>query len=111
MMGYGQLRTYFTWRTKVRQGDILQTSLSYVFLYLYELLNNIGVESPQEGMERLMLLWDAYRVYDESIDKYVLRWLKDYHIYYELPWSFRDFVQRHNLSPPLSEAVCPGRRF
>ncbi|MCI9219813.1 MAG: hypothetical protein HFH94_08770 [Lachnospiraceae bacterium] len=111
MMGYGQLRTYFTWRTKVRQGDILQTSLSYVFLYLYELLNNIGVESPQEGMERLMLLWDAYRVYDESIDKYVLRWLKDYHIYYELPWSFRDFVQRHNLSPHYPKLFAPEDDF
>ena len=107
MMGYGQLRTYFTWRTKVRQGEILQTSLSYAFLYLYELLNNIGVKSPEEGMEKLMLFWDAYRVYDEAMDKYVPKWLKDYHIYYELPWSFHDFVQRNNLGayyPKLSDS-------
>lgn len=98
MMGYGQLRTYFTWRTRVRQGDIQPTSLSYAFLYLYELLNNIGVEGLEDGLERLMLFWEAYRVYDASIDKYVLRWLKDYHIYYELPWSFKEFIDRYGLA-------------
>lgn len=111
MMGYGQLRTYFTWRTKVRQGEILKTSLSYAFLYLYELLNNIGVESPGEGLEKLMLFWDAYRVYDESIDKYVLKWLKDYHIYYELPWSFQQFVQENHLGGHYPKLSDPGDDF
>ena len=37
MLSYEQLRTYFTWRTQVRKGVIDNTSLSYVFLYLYEL--------------------------------------------------------------------------
>ena len=49
-MGYRQLRTYFTWRSKVRQGQVMRTSFSYVFLYLYELINNIGVESGEDGL-------------------------------------------------------------
>lgn len=97
MMGYDQLRTYFTWRTKVRQGDIADISLSYAFLYIYELLNNIGVEDPLDGLDRLMSFWDAFRVYDKTIDKYVLKWLKDYHIYYELPHSFHEFTEKNNL--------------
>jgi len=96
-MGYEQLRTYFSWRTKVRQGDIDNISLSYAFLYLYELIGNIGVESPEEGLEKIMDFWDAFRVYDQSIDKYVLKWLKDYHIFYELPWSFQEFVEKNEL--------------
>lgn len=111
MMGYGQLRTYFTWRTQVRQGNIQQTSLSYAFLYLYELLNNIGVQSPQEGLDRLMLFWDAYRVYDQSIDKYVLRWLKDYHIYYELSLSFHEFIEKNGLGAHYPNLSNPGDRF
>lgn len=49
-MGYKQLRTYFSWRTQVRRGNITNTSVSYAFLYIYELLNNIGVATPQEGL-------------------------------------------------------------
>ena len=97
MMGYEQLRTYFTWRTKVRQGSVADTSLSYAFLYFYELLSNIGVSNPQEGLEQLMSFWRAFRTYNKSIDKYVLRWLKDYHIYYELPHSFKEFIDTNNL--------------
>lgn len=111
MMGYGQLRTYFTWRTQVRQGNIQQTSLSYAFLYIYELLNNIGVDSPRDGLDRLMLFWDAYRVYDQSIDKYVLKWLKDYHIYYELPVSFHQFIEENGLGAHYPNLSNPEDRF
>lgn len=98
MMGYEQLRTYFTWRTEVRKGYVADTSLSYAFLYLYELLDNIGVNDPQDGLEKLMFFWKAFRVYNKTIDKYVLRWLKDYHIYYELPQSFKKFIITNHLT-------------
>ncbi len=111
MMGYGQLRTYFTWRTQVRQGNIQQTSTSYAFLYIYELLNNIGVEGPEEGLERLMLFWDAYRVYDASLDKYAVKWLKDYHIYYELPRPFREFIGENGLQAYYPKLADPEDKF
>lgn len=96
-MGYEQLRTYFTWRTQVRQGNIEGTSLSYAFLYIYELINLIGIKSPQEGAEKLLLFWDAYRQFDRTIDKYMPGWLKDYHIYYELEETFQEFVKKNEL--------------
>lgn len=98
MMSYEQLRTYFTWRTKVRKGNVTDTSLSYAFLYIYELLNNIGVDDPQDGLNQLMSFWKEFSVHNKTIDKYVLRWLKDYHIYYELPQSFQEFVEEHHLA-------------
>lgn len=97
MMGYDQLRTFFTWRTQIRKEKVEHISLSYAYLYIYELLNNIGVDSPEEGLGRLLFFWEAFRVYDKSVDKYVPRWLKDYHIYYELPRSFPDFVEENGL--------------
>jgi len=111
MMGYEQLRTYFTWRTAVRKGFVEKTSLSYVYLYLYELLNNIGVESPEEGLEKLMFFWKAYRTQEASIDKYVRRWLKDYHIYYELPHSFQEFVERNDLTMYYPKQLEPKEEF
>lgn len=105
MMGYEQLRTYFTWRTEIRKGNVTDISMSYAFLYIYELLDNIGVNDPQEGLDQLMFFWKAFSVYNNSIDKYVLRWLKDYHIYYELPHSFREFVHKNNLTEHYSKMV------
>ena len=105
MMGYDQLRTFFTWRTQIRKEKVEHISLSYAYLYIYELLSNIGVDSPEEGLGRLLFFWEAFRVYDKSVDKYVPRWLKDYHIYYELPRSFPDFVEENGL-----EAYYPGMK-
>jgi len=98
MMGYEQLRTYFTWRTEVRKGNVADTSLSYAFLYIYELLGNIGVENPQDGLDKLMFFRKAFGVHNKSIDKYVIRWLKDYHIYYKLPQPFKEFVKSNVLT-------------
>lgn len=96
LMGYEQLRTYFTWRTQVRKNIINSISLSYVFLYIYELINNIGVDY-QEGCEKLVNFWLQYRNFDTAIDRYVIQWLKDYHVYYPLNHSFIDFVNKYNL--------------
>ncbi|MCL1983054.1 MAG: TerB N-terminal domain-containing protein [Clostridiales bacterium] len=107
MMGYEQLRTYFTWRTEVRKGNVADTSLSYAFLYIYELLGNIGAEGPLDALGKLMFFWKAFSAYNKTIDKYVLRWLKDYHVYYELPQSFKEFVEKNSLAqhyPKMADA-------
>ena len=111
MMGYRQLRTYFTWRTRVRKGKVEETSLSYCYLYLYELLSNIGISDPQEGLDKLMSFWREFREYEPSIDKYVLRWLKDYHIYYDLPQPFSEFVREKNLTEHYPDMAGTKDRF
>ena len=96
-MGYKQLRTYFTWRSKVRSCHYPKTSLSYVFLYIYELLSGVGAQNPAEGLDKLVALWTAYGEQYPAINKYLPGWFKDYHIYYTLPQSFADFVNAYNL--------------
>ena len=97
LMSYGQLRTYFTWRARVRRGDITRLPVSYAFLYIYELLGNIGVMDPRDGLERLVTFWKAFRGYDTLIDHYVLQWIKDYHVYYPVECSFGEFAAAHGL--------------
>ncbi len=98
MMGYEQLRTYFTWRTEVRKGNVLDTSLSYAFLYIYELLSNIGVDDAQNGLDKLIFFWKTFKNYNKSIDKYVVQWLKDYYIYYNLPCTWSEFIEKNALA-------------
>lgn len=111
MMGYEQLRTYFTWRTKVRQGVVEKTALSYAYLYLYELITNIGVETPLEGLEQLMWFWQEYRELDAAIDNHVPAWIKDYHIYYDLPHTFTEFAEGVGLTKFYPELAEQENRF
>lgn len=84
-MNTGQLRSYFTWRSKIRQHVFEKTSTSYAFVYIYELLNNIGVDDAQDGYEKLLEFEEKYvRQFDISIDVYLQDWLKDYVLYYDL---------------------------
>lgn len=79
-----ELRGYFSWRTKWRAGEREKTNLSYAFLYIYELLNQIGVRDPVDGFEKLRAFEKEYAALDDGISGYLKRWLWDYVIYYRL---------------------------
>lgn len=83
-MNDNQLRTYFSWRTKVRKGVVLETSLSYVFVYIYELLHEVGSDSPIDGYRKLCSLSNDYSKYDKKIERYLKVWIHDYIIYNKL---------------------------
>ena len=97
-MGYEQLRTYFSWRAKARNGEMPPISVSYVFLYVYELLSNIGVNSPGEGLGKLLAVWNTCLKFGPALENYMPGWFKDYHIYYDLPQSFTDFAKEHDMA-------------
>lgn len=80
-----QLRGYFTWRAAVRQGKIQQAPTSFVFVYVYELLNGIGVASPADGYQKIWAFWQAYAPHEPELDRFVRVWLKDYVVYHGLP--------------------------
>ena len=48
-----QLRTYFTWRTEIRNGVYNKTFTSFIYLYIYELLCGIGSSSSVESLNKL----------------------------------------------------------
>ena len=79
-----QLRAYFSWRTKLRHGDVREAPLSFAFLYIYELLNQIGVVDPMDGYRKLESFRDAYSKLDSRILSYLSVWLTDYVVYYGL---------------------------
>lgn len=79
-----QLRGYFTWRAAVRRDEIEETSLSFAYVYLYELICGIGVSDPTEGFERLLAFWGAYREFSPEIDRFARLWLQDYVVYHGL---------------------------
>ena len=86
-----QLRGYFTWRAQVRRGNIEETSTSFAFLYLYELICGIGVDDPLDGFDKIKAFWDAYRTFEPGIDRFARVWLQDYAVFHGLdPKLLRD---------------------
>lgn len=85
-----QLRGYFTWRARVRSGSVEETSTSFAYVYLYELLNGIGTEPGERGFAAIEAFWRAYRAFEPAMDRYVGPWLVDYVVY-------------HGLDPALAE--------
>lgn len=79
-----QLRSYFSWRTEVRKGEYTEARLPFILLYSYELINNIGISSPEEGYHKLYELRRHYAPKLPVITKYLSQWLTDYAVYYQL---------------------------
>ncbi|KAF5045072.1 hypothetical protein DSECCO2_485070 [anaerobic digester metagenome] len=99
-MNDAQLRTYFTWRTKVRQGIVENVPSSYAFCYIFELLNDIGVNSPDDAIEKLIDLWAVFRQFDDNLDRYLRTWIRDYYVAHktQLSIEFSEYSHRFPVS-------------
>ncbi|MDU5948640.1 MAG: TerB N-terminal domain-containing protein, partial [Paenibacillus macerans] len=87
-----QQRWYFYWRSEVRAGRYPDTDLSYIFVYVYELINGVGWSDPQEGFEELNRIWMAYGGRYPQLNAYLKDWLAD-------------FAFVHALDVPLLEII------
>lgn len=76
-----QLRGYFTWRSKIRKGEYEKNAEAYAFIYIFELLNGIGVQSPEESMEEMVRFGKYYA--DETagnmlMQRFIRQWLFEF---------------------------------
>ena len=83
-MDEAQQRWYFYWRAQLRQGNRLPTDLSYLFVHIYEVINLIGFESPQEGFRHLNEFWRYYRQLQPKLDRYLPDWIADFIVFHEV---------------------------
>ncbi|MBR7117357.1 MAG: TerB N-terminal domain-containing protein [Clostridia bacterium] len=69
---------YFYWRSEIRHGRYLKTDYSYLYLYVYEILNLPDKIPPEEGIRLLCHAWREYRSALPRIDLYFSIWVEDY---------------------------------
>ncbi len=79
-----QKNYYFYWRDMVRRGKFIKTDYSYIYLFVYEILNLPGKIPPEEGIVLLCTLWREYRGALRRIDSYFSVWVQDYCLVYNL---------------------------
>ncbi|MBZ5537250.1 MAG: TerB N-terminal domain-containing protein [Acidobacteriia bacterium] len=77
-MAQSQRNWYFYWRDQVRNQRYIDTDLSYIFVHVYELINNIGVKDPIDGYGQLRAIWLNYRERFRGLDTYLVDWITDY---------------------------------
>lgn len=83
-----RLRGYFTWRTHYRNGEIIPAPLPFIMIYAFELINNIGIASREDGFRRLLKLYNDFGEREKNVSVFVSDWLVDYVIFYRLDKKF-----------------------
>ncbi|MBQ7501065.1 MAG: TerB N-terminal domain-containing protein [Clostridia bacterium] len=104
-MTAGQLDWYFYWRSLVRKGEYPDTDVSYILLYVYELINLARVITPETSLRLMCLVWRAYRERYYLLDKYLCEWVCDICLLYELEPPY-DIITPF-LGPTASKAKLP----
>ena len=103
-----QLRGYFAWRSGARRGEYAETCESFVYIYVFELLNGIGVDSPQESLNILEKLIEASGNagwLEADMRENLERWMFDFSVLNGLP---ADTVQKY-MKPGIlrtDRALC-----
>ena len=108
----GQARTYFTWRTKIRQNIYEKISDSYAYIYLYELLNGIGIKDPEEGLDKLITFNKNYaQKFSPEMSAYLERWIRDYIIFYNINKANNTFFVKEQTNDKKYEQLLYPDQF
>ncbi len=97
-----QLRGYFAWRTNVRKGRFLPIATSLAYIYLYELINGVGVTSAEEAIKKLRAFEVGFLdtgIGDERMRGNLRRWMLDYAFLNAVPLE----VLKANSDPAMFE--------
>ena len=81
---------YFYWRSEMRQGRFIKTDYSYLYLYVYEIINLPDIIEPKQGIKLLCRLWKEYRKALPRMDMYFSIWLRDYCLVHALECPIRE---------------------
>lgn len=89
-----QLRGYFTWRTHFRKGQVKPAPTSFIFVYIYEIINNVGVKNPKDGITKLWQVFHQYRA-DATVKRYLEAWICDYAVCQDLEYPIVSLTDTH----------------
>lgn len=92
VMNEAQRKWYMFWRKEVRQGRYPDTDLSYLFVHIYELINGIGWQNPQDGYDQLKQLWVNYRERLPQLNIYMQEWMVDYVLVHQMEVSLSEVM-------------------
>lgn len=72
-----QLKWYFYWREQALRGNYLNVDLSYIFLFVYELLNYSFNSKAAFNVSMLVRLYENYLERHPKLEHYLPQWIAD----------------------------------
>ncbi len=98
-MNKEQLNWYFWWRENVRKSVFFDTDLSYIYLYIYEIINLGDLIDTQKALNSLIEIWYHYRNIYPQLNNALGEWICDYSLLNRLPIPFpHPLISREMLS-------------
>ena len=102
-MSREQLAWYLWWRDNAKEGNYLDTDVSYILLYYYEIINLGDAIDTEKALAHMIGIWSHYRNVYPQLDSSVSEWVCDYSLIHKLPVPFphklisRDMISRCSL--------------
>ena len=87
-MNRDQLNWYFWWRENARKSVFLDTDISYIYLYIYEIINLGELIDIQKALRSLIEIWHHYRDIYPALNKALGEWVCDYSLLNRIPIAF-----------------------
>ena len=87
-LNHRQLRGYFSWRKDVRHGVFRAIPTSAAYIYIFELINGIGVSSAEESVRKLGEFEAGFidsGIGAQDMKKNIRRWMLDLSVLHALP--------------------------
>ena len=107
-MSRSQMAWYLHWRDRVRKGEYLPTDYSYIFLYLFEIINLPDRIPPAKGQELMCDIWVAYHKKYPLLHRYLAEWICDYSLIHQLdPPARTDIVGLEEHTTLKEFYACP----
>ena len=104
-----QLRGYFTWRAGVRKGIFQPIAASAAYIYLYELLNGVGADLPEDALQKLRSFEAGYidsGIGDKRMRSNLRRWMLEYAVVNDLPPELvREYADPEMMARDASLAI------
>ncbi|MGG7058962.1 TerB N-terminal domain-containing protein [Clostridium tertium] len=73
-----QKKWYFYWRESVLKGNYIDTDLSYIIMFVYELLNYSFNDNAAFNISMLERLYNAYLNRYTKLERYIKPWINDF---------------------------------
>ena len=93
-MNAEQRKWFFHMRNQLRNGVFPDTDVSYLYIFIYELINQIGIENPKQGLNLLMEIWGHYGNRYPQLSHNLASWVFDYLRINELEFPVDQLLMR-----------------
>ncbi len=102
-MSKAQLSWYLWWRENLLSEIYLDTDVSYILLYFYEVINLGDRLDAKPTLEHMISVWSHYRKNYPQLDSTVAEWVCDYSLIHQISIPFphqkidREMIFRSSL--------------